>query len=217
MAELTLNQKQKIGDSIKKIIKKGTYFEVNEGQPYEKELFFKVDNLYYSVIEESEDLNIFNLIFFGREEINTVIDVFSFENAENSFNAIQGYYDQGKSLFQFAFGDNIEMKRPETISDLVDSAYYDGEHYFFKMELKIKNKGIKIIVYFDTYLDLKNNKAFFNNRYYLGNESLNIDKEYPSFETLIDDFKKYYILNPLQKKHEDVLPSDSAVLHIINN
>lgn len=156
-------------------------------------------NLMRSVdLEPNESPDEFDLIYYDRNSINNYM--INFHTMSNNFLILlKQQYHELSVIYEESLGIPNVSKEPETLDDLIDSMYYDGDNYFLNAIIGPNPSDKKIMLIVDPMLNIDTKTFFFRQRYYIGN------KKYANFEALKAGFIQEIILNDVGKSEEEQL------------
>lgn len=161
--------------------------------PHLHEIYFNIShdgeltedyyNLMRSVeLDKNESPDEFNLIYYDQYSITHYLA--NFATMSDSFlSAIQQQTNELIELFKTILGVDVIATPHETLEDLIDSMYYDGDNYFLRAIVGDDNYYKKVMIIADPMLNIETKNFFFKFRYFIGHDS------YANFE----DMKKGFI------------------------
>lgn len=147
-------------------------------------------NLMRSVdLDENESPDEFNLIYYDRYSIMNYMS--NFLTMSDSFLVIlREQYDELIDLFKAVLGVDIASTKPETLEDMIDSMYYDGDNYFLRAVVGDDNYYKKVMILADPMLNIETKTFFFKFRYFIGHD------QYANFEDMKAGFINKHMALP---------------------
>lgn len=155
-------------------------------------------NLMRSIdLADNESPDEFDLVYYDRDSILHYMS--NFATMSDSFLVdLQDQYRVLSNLFQSTFGFPNPTKMPETLSDLIDSMYYDGDNYYLRTIIGYDDNSEKIMIIVDPMLNIETQSFFFRHRYYIGNQ------RFESFDSLISGFISKFMFKPVDDEREEL-------------
>lgn len=140
-------------------------------------------------LDENESPDEFNLIYYDRYSIINYMS--NFLTMSDSFlGVLRNYYEEFSELYKSFLGIEITSTKPETLEDMIDSMYYDGDNYFLRTVIVDDVHENKIMIIVDPMLNIETKTFFFKFRYFIGHD------QYANFEEMKAGFISKYVTLP---------------------
>lgn len=153
-------------------------------------------NLMRSVeLEENESPDEFNLIYYNQHSIVNYLA--NFVTMSDSFlSVIQQQTNELIELFKTIMGVDVIATPHETLEDMIDSMFYDGDNYFLRAIVGDDSYYKKVMIIADPMLNIETKNFFFKFRYFIGHDS------YANFEDMKKGFINKFVNLPEGKTQE---------------
>jgi len=217
------SRKSNIIESLEKNISaSGKILKLTEAADYkplerDDEFRFFIDDNYYTVYsnDDIQPSHIYDLLFIDEDSSLSIFETFSTLSKAAFFKCLNTFYQDLAFLYFFAFGQSADVKKPESLNDILESIYYDGDNYFFRLTVGNIETDAVFLIYFDFFINTETHDVYWENRY-----RSHINGNLVSFDTYDDlkqSFIKRYILSPLNKSQPELAWNDYKILQIINH
>jgi hypothetical protein len=140
-------------------------------------------------LEENESPDEFNLIYYDRSSIINYMSNFS-TMSDSFLVELRQQYEELSDFYKTFLGVEITSTKPETLEDMIDSMYYDGDNYFLRAVVGDDNYYTKMMILADPMLNIETKTFFFKFRYFIGHD------QYANFEEMKAGFISKYVTLP---------------------
>ena len=216
-------RKAKIIKSLGKNISSfGKEIKLTEAADYrtlerDDEFRFFIDDNYYTIYsnDDIQQSHIYDLMLIDKDSNLSIFETFSSVSKTAFFKCLNDFYQDLAFLYFFAFGKSSYVKKPESLNDILESIYYDGDNYFFRLTVGNTETDAVFFIYFDFFINTETHNVYWENRY-----RTHVNNQLFAFDTYHDlkmHFIKRYISSPLSKSQHELLLADHKVLQIINH
>jgi hypothetical protein len=148
-----------------------------------------------SELDENESPDEFNLIYYDSRSIINYMNNFS-TMSDSFLVELRHQYEELSNLYKTFLGVEITSTKPETLEDMIDSMYYDGDNYFLRAVVGDDNYYTKMMILADPMLNIETKTFFFKFRYFIGHD------QYANFEEMKAGFISKYVTLPKDKTQE---------------
>lgn len=145
--------------------KKGVYLNQDNEYNQSGTLNFTLDQEFYTLYQSELNPHIYSLYFYSQASIeNLSIDfIFDPEPANKLIN-----YFHNKAITVFKIGMNYSSTDNPilNLNNIIDSYYYDGDHFFYSLKIETPVPNVTLDVMFDVLIDVESDIMYISNRFF---------------------------------------------------
>lgn len=140
-------------------------------------------------LDENESPDEFNLIYYDQYSIINYLS--NFATISDSFlSEVNRKTTELIELFNTILGITVGSTKHDTLEDMIDSMYYDGDNYFLRAIVGDDDYYKKVMIIVDPMLNIETKNFFFKFRYFIGHD------QYETFEEMKTGFINKFVNLP---------------------